>query len=92
MSEPRQSARGACTWRAKAFPQTRANSLSLQDWAPLANAIGDRADTVIRGLGAEISKELAYLEKAWPRDLPQGVIHADLFPDNVFFLGRRCRA
>jgi homoserine kinase type II len=70
------------------FPQTRANSLSLQDWAPLANAIGDRADTVIRGLGAEISKELAYLEKAWPRDLPQGVIHADLFPDNVFFLGQ----
>jgi homoserine kinase type II len=70
------------------FPQTRANSLSLQDWAPLANAIGDRADTVIRGLGAEISKELAYLEKAWPRDLPQGVIHADLFPDNVFFLGK----
>ena len=34
-----------------------------------------------------IAKELDVLEKAWPRDLPQGVIHADLFPDNVFFLG-----
>ena len=39
------------------------------------------------GLCAEIAKELDALEKSWPRDLPQGVIHADLFPDNVFFLG-----
>jgi homoserine kinase type II len=70
------------------FQQTRANSLSLSDWGPLANAIGERADTVIRGLAAEIGKELAYLAKAWPRDLPQGVIHADLFPDNVCFLGQ----
>jgi homoserine kinase type II len=72
----------------ESFQQTRANSLSLSDWGPLANAIGERADTVIRGLAGEIGKELAYLEKAWPRDLPQGVIHADLFPDNVFFLGQ----
>ena len=72
----------------ESFGQTRANSLSLSDWGPLANAIGERANTVIRGLAAEIGKELAYLDKAWPRDLPQGVIHADLFPDNVFFLGQ----
>jgi homoserine kinase type II len=40
------------------------------------------------GLRDFISAELAYLESGvWPRDLPQGVIHADLFPDNVFFLG-----
>ena len=36
---------------------------------------------------AAIGDELAQLENAWPRGLPQGVIHADLFPDNVFFLG-----
>src|SRR5207244_7964687 len=43
--------------------------------------------TVQRDLRATIEKELSHLEQAWPRDLPQGVIHADLFPDNVFFLG-----
>jgi homoserine kinase type II len=72
----------------ESFQRTRANSLSLSDWGPLANAIGERADTIIRGLSGEIRKELAHLDKAWPRDLPQGVIHADLFPDNVFFLGQ----
>jgi homoserine kinase type II len=73
----------------KSFPQTRANSLSLGGWVPLFNAIGDRADTIIPGLSSEMGKELSYLEKAWPSGLPQGVIHADLFPDNVFFLGQQ---
>src|SRR5882757_4970500 len=45
------------------------------------------AGAVQAGLHAAIAAELDVLEKSWPRDLPQGVIHADLFPDNVFFLG-----
>ena len=72
----------------KSFPQARANSLSLASWRPLFEAIGHRADTILRGLADEIGKELAYLDKAWPSELPEGVIHADLFPDNVFFLGQ----
>ena len=47
----------------------------------------ERGDSVRPGLCAEIAKELDALDKSWPRDLPDGVIHADLFPDNVFFLG-----
>jgi homoserine kinase type II len=42
---------------------------------------------VQRDLEPFLAKELAHLEREWPHDLPQGVIHADLFPDNVFFLG-----
>jgi homoserine kinase type II len=71
------------------FAMTRRNGLSVEGWRPLFHAAGARADTVQQGLGQTIANELALLEREWPRDLPQGVIHADLFPDNVFFLGDR---
>jgi homoserine kinase type II len=69
------------------FSLTRANSLSAGDWRALYDVTARRADEVQPGLREIMSKELAYLENAWPKGLPQGVIHADLFPDNVFFLG-----
>jgi homoserine kinase type II len=58
-------------------------------WRPLYEQAAARADEVQHGLRAAIESELAWLEQNWPRDLPQGVIHADLFPDNVFFLGQK---
>jgi homoserine kinase type II len=45
-----------------------------------------RAHEVQKGLGDELARELDDLTKHWPKSLPEGVIHADLFPDNVFFL------
>jgi homoserine kinase type II len=69
------------------FKLKRANGLSIGNWRPLYEQAKARGDSVRPGLCAEIAKELDALEKSWPRDLPQGVIHADLFPDNVFFLG-----
>ena len=69
------------------FAGKRNNALSVSGWRPLYQQAADRADTVQRDLRATIEQELAHLEASWPRDLPQGVIHADLFPDNVFFLG-----
>jgi homoserine kinase type II len=69
------------------FSTKRPNALSVESWRPLFEHAGARGDSVRPGLCDEIVRELDVLEKSWPRDLPQGVIHADLFPDNVFFLG-----
>jgi len=71
------------------FHPTRPNALSLAGWRTLYAHCSARADEVQPGLKSIIESELAALEKSWPRALPQGVIHADLFPDNVFFLGDR---
>ena len=71
----------------KDFPNKRPNALSIESWRVLYEQAKERGDSVRPGLCAEIAKELDALEKSWPRDLPHGVIHADLFPDNVFFLG-----
>jgi homoserine kinase type II len=71
------------------FAMTRANALSVAGWRALHETAKDRADGVQGGLAAAIAAELDLLAGAWPGDLPQGVIHADLFPDNVFFLGDR---
>lgn len=71
------------------FSGRRENALSLSGWPPLYNQARDGAESVQRGLGALVSGELTYLKAHWPRDLPQGVIHADLFPDNVLFLGEK---
>jgi homoserine kinase type II len=69
------------------FPRKRANALSMTSWRSLYEHAKERGDSVRPGLCAEIARELDTLERSWPRDLPAGVIHADLFPDNVFFLG-----
>ncbi|KAA5595932.1 homoserine kinase [Blastochloris sulfoviridis] len=71
------------------FALQRTNALSVAGWRPLAKRAGHRADTVAPGLAALIEEELGVLEASWPGGLPEGVIHADLFPDNVFFLGSR---
>ena len=69
------------------FAMTRKNDLSVEAWRPLFEKCADRADTVEPGLASFLSKELDHLESDWPADLPTGVCHADLFPDNVFFRG-----
>ncbi len=69
------------------FKGVRANALSVAGWRPLFEAARSGADQVAPGLECLIAEELDRLEAEWPKDLPKGVIHADLFPDNVFFLG-----
>jgi homoserine kinase type II len=71
------------------FSMSRANALSVSGWRPLFEAAAPRADSVQHGLCTLLEAELDHLEKHWPRSLPQGVIHADLFPDNALFLSEK---
>jgi homoserine kinase type II len=71
------------------FGIRRENALGLRGWRPLYDRFAARADEIGPGLGALIAAELGHLEANWPAGLPEGVIHADLFPDNVFFLEDR---
>lgn len=70
------------------YEQFRANSLSLDSWRPQFDLCRDRAHEVHPNLADTLARELDFLEANWPQDLPFGVCHADLFPDNVFFIGK----
>jgi homoserine kinase type II len=71
------------------FAPTRRNALGPDGWRPLLERSLPGADSVQPGLGAELAGALDRILAAWPADLPVGHIHADLFPDNVFFLEGR---
>ena len=81
----------AARWRSsisgrRTFPCSRANALGLTGWQPLYERFADSAASIAPDLDRLIEDELQSLQPHWPQGLPEGVIHADLFPDNVFFL------
>jgi homoserine kinase type II len=67
------------------FTMTHKNDFSLNCWGNLFNSVKPYADQLKQGLAAEIEEQLGYLTVNWPTSLYSGIIHADLFPDNVFF-------
>jgi homoserine kinase type II len=70
------------------FTGTRDNALSLAGWKTIHASITGQLDSIAPGLEKLVGDELAYLQKNWPDALqPKAVVHADLFPDNVFFEG-----
>jgi homoserine kinase type II len=76
----------------RGFAGTRANALGIAGWRPLYERFQSRAEEIAPGLSSTIEQELGELEAQWPEGLDQGIIHADLFPDNVFFLGDKLSA
>lgn len=72
---------------ASSFEGGPPNPLSLNGWRQLADRLGGRLDGIRPGLTDEVASEIAFLSENWPADLPQSVIHADLFPDNVLMTG-----
>lgn len=72
------------------FPAERANSMGPDAWRQLLGACGTEGlESIHPELAHLVERELAALTERWPADLPRGVIHADLFPDNVLMLGER---
>jgi len=67
----------------------RPNALGPESWLPLLDSIGSQADVVGDGMQDAIRERLDSILGSWPPDLPTGVIHADLFPNNVLFIGDR---
>lgn len=72
---------------AAGFSIPRENDLGQGAWAPMYARLAGAADDLKPGLAAVIEADLSMLQDRWPKDLPSGVIHADYFPDNVFFQG-----
>jgi homoserine kinase type II len=69
------------------FELSRANDLGQAAWAAMFAPLDAEAEALKPGLAAVIQADLDHLAAAWPQGLPSGVIHADYFPDNVFFHG-----
>jgi homoserine kinase type II len=69
------------------FAEKRANTLGPAQWVAAAAEIGGRLDEIEPGLGRLVGERVAAVSAQWPGHLPSGVIHADLFPDNVLMLG-----
>lgn len=68
---------------------SRANGLSIDGWEALIKLRLGEAETLRAGLAALVERDMAEVRASWPSGLPRGAIHADLFPDNAFFVGER---
>ena len=68
------------------FKFKRDNDLSIKSWRTLFNSVKDKCSEIHKDLPKLIEENLKDVEKNWPKDLPRGIIHADLFHDNIFFI------
>ncbi len=69
----------------KDFSFKRNNNLSIKSWRNLFENVKDKCIAIHKELPGLIETNLKDVERNWPKELPSGIIHADLFPDNIFF-------
>ena len=69
----------------KKLTQKRENKLSIKSWREIYNNIKNDCSKIHPNLSSILEKNLDEIEKKWPKNIPSGIIHADLFPDNIFF-------
>jgi homoserine kinase type II len=77
---------------AEGFPGRRVNSLGHSAWGAFFAPLAGAADALKPGLAATVRADLALFAERWPTELPEGIVHADYFPDNVFFMNGRFAA
>ena len=70
----------------KDFKFRRENDLSIKSWRSLFDSVKGQCSKIHKDLPKLIEENLRDVEKNWPKNLPRGIIHADLFHDNIFFL------
>lgn len=67
------------------FNESRQNSLDIKEWKNLLSKCTKNEDKKFDIILKEVENEIDFLESVWPKNIPAGVVHADLFKDNVFF-------
>ena len=70
----------------KNFKLKRQNDLSVKSWRALFDSVKDKCSNIHKDLPRLIEENLKDVENNWPENLPRGIIHADLFHDNIFFI------
>ncbi len=70
----------------KNFKFKRKNNLSVNSWRNLFNSVKEKCSKIHKDLPKLIEENLKDIENNWPKNLPRGIIHADLFHDNIFFI------
>ena len=70
----------------KDFKLKRENDLSIRSWRGLFDSVKDKCSKIHKDLPKLIDENLKDVERNWPKNLPRGIIHADLFHDNIFFI------